>query len=161
MSTEYKDWLADFTKIQRQNYKLCMKYPILIPNNYLGKAIEDNFEYTYTCLDEIPLGWRKAFGLAWADEIQQAINEHYLQNPPEDEFDEINILQLKEKYGEFTQYFTHYTDTLRNISEKYKELSSRTCIICGEPAKYRTTDYICPYCNKHLPKNCAGYTKID
>ena len=99
MSNEYKDWLNDLNSVQYANYKLCMKYPILIPENYLWETIKDDYGYDYTCLDEIPKGWRIAFGESWARDIQAVVDSYYKQVKDIPDAKEIHILQLKEKYG--------------------------------------------------------------
>jgi hypothetical protein len=38
------------------------------------------------------------------------------------------------------------------IISKYEILSERTCIVCGKPAKYRSTGWISPYCEEHAPE---------
>ena len=48
MSNEYKDWYNDLSEEQKKNYKLCMKYPFLIPTNRRTGEKVKNYEYTYT-----------------------------------------------------------------------------------------------------------------
>ena len=44
------------------NHKLIERFPFLIPRNrWTGKVPED-YDYSYTELDSMPDGWRKAFG---------------------------------------------------------------------------------------------------
>ena len=148
MSNEFKDWYSNFSDEQKKNYELCMKYPILIPKNvWTGKEVED-YDYEYTMLDFIPDGWRIAFGEEWAKEVQDAINE-----PPEDNRDEIYITQLKEKFGQFRQYFNCYTDKLNAVVCKYEDLSIKTCIRCGNSATKVSTGWISSFCD-----NCAKET---
>lgn len=45
------------------------------------------------------------------------------------------------------------------ITDNYENLSSKTCINCGKPAKYITKGYICPYCEHCIPHNKL-YDKI-
>ena len=160
MSNEYKDWLNDLSPIQRTNYDLCMKYPILIPENYLWETITGDYEYDYTCLDEIPEGWRIAFGESWAHDIQVVVDSYYEQVKDIPDAKEIHILQLKEKYGCFTQYFTHYTPKLKEVIKKYQDLSEKTCIHCGKPAKYRTTSWISPWCEDCIQLVNDNFEKI-
>ena len=35
---------------------------------------------------------------------------------------------------------------------KYEDISYHTCISCGKPAKYLSTGWICPYCEKCAPR---------
>lgn len=146
---EHQEWLADFTEEQRRNYELCMKYPILIPTNrHTGNHWSD-YEYDYTELDNLPLGWLVAFGKQWAAEIQEVINKL-----PEKERDTIRIMDIKEKYGQLCQYFSHYTEELRQVIDKYAHISAHTCIRCGAPATKISQGWIAPWC-----ESCAE--KID
>lgn len=142
MSNEYKDWYNDLTEQQKKNSKLCIKYPILAPRSYLTGEVVNNYMYEYTELDQIPVGWRVAFGEQWAAEVQKAIDKL-----PENVREQIYIMQLKEKFGFFRQYFSHYTDELDEVIRKYELLSRRTCIKCGAPATKMSTGWISPYCN--------------
>lgn len=146
MSNEYKDWIAEFTPVQRRNMELCSKYPILCIRSRKDGKVSDEYDYSMTELDHIPPGWRTAFGKEWVQEIQEAINEL-----PENIRDQIYITQLKEKYGYFRQYFSHYTDKLREVISKYENMSKRICIHCGKPATKISTGWISPWCD-----NCAA-----
>ncbi len=47
---------------KESNQKLIERFPFLIPRNrWTGKVPED-YDYSYTELDSMPDGWRKAFG---------------------------------------------------------------------------------------------------
>lgn len=142
MSTERKDWLLDFTDEQRRNYELCMKYPILIPTNRWTGKTWDDYEYESVELDQMPPGWRIAFGEQWVAEVQEAINKL-----PEKERDEIRLTDVKEKYGRLVTYFSYYTDELDKVIAKYERLSERTCIHCGSPATKISLGYIMPLCD--------------
>ena len=151
MSNEYKDWQQDMldsmSTTQQENYRLSMRYPVIIPNDiWDGKKFKDGFDYSYTLLDDIPYGWRKAFGEQWASEVQDIVNRQPQDSQP------IRILQLKEKFGRFTQYFSRHVSDLVDIVEKYENLSLRTCIECGEPATRMSTGWIAPYCDTCIGK---------
>ena len=140
--SEYQEWLADFTEEQRKNYELCMKYPILVPHNaFTGKEV-DAYDYEFTRLNNIPEGWRKAFGEDWARELQEAVNKL-----PEGEREEWYIVDLKEKFGQFDQFFSSYSDDINVVEQKYSRLSLRTCIKCGVRATKMSRGWICPYCS--------------
>ena len=148
MSNAFKDWLNDFSEEQRINYELCMEYPILVPKNvWTGEEVKD-YDYEYTMLDHIEDGWRIAFGEEWAKEVQNAINKI-----PDEDRDKVYITQLKEKFGQFRQYFSYYTDELASVVHKYEELSKKICIKCGNPTTKTDTHWIDPYCDdcaKHI-----------
>ena len=94
-----------------------------------------------TELDFMPEGWRKAFGIQLCKELRtQLIKEHKLFS--------YRILQIKEKYGYLHWYDNHYSVGISNILEKYEKISYRTCISCGKPAKYLSSGWISPYCEK-------------
>ena len=153
---EYQEWLADFTEKQRKNYELCMKYPVLIPHNaFTGKEV-DAYDYEFTSLDNIPEGWRKAFGEDWARELQEAVNKL-----SEDEREEWYIVDLKEKFGRLDQFFSGYNDEIYAVEQKYARLSQRTCIKCGDPATKMSRGWISSYCGACAEKIGAYESFVD
>lgn len=135
------------------NKELCNNFPFLVPRDIDG-CIEENFDYTYTALDSIPTGWRKAFGEAWASDVQEVINT---VSPELRE--SIYPIQLKEKFGEFRQYFSWEPEALEKVIMKYEQLSRKTCISCGASAKWISTGWISPYCD-NCKEDHAGYRPI-
>lgn len=128
-------------------YKLCNlvdwihKYPV----QWL------HFIPTFTELDAMETGWRNAFGIQMCKEIKTALKKNnYLKK--------YRITQIKEKYGSLRWYDAGAPEEVYKIISKYEKISTKTCIICGKPAKYISKDWISPYC-----ENCIGdrnYTKI-
>jgi hypothetical protein len=113
---------------------------------------------TYTELCSMPEGWRKSFGVQMCKDIKQALLKTSKQA-----LYSYRILQIKEKYGELRWYDANATHDVYAVILKYEELSRNTCIVCGESAKYTTTSWISPYCEKHLPqrdKDCRTYNII-
>lgn len=110
---------------------------------------------TFTYLDSIPEGWRKAFGKELCNEIRSClIKEKKL-------FTGMRITQIKEKYGTL-RIGGFYSRGISEILNKYSELSEKTCIICGKPATYISQGYICPYCDDHIEiKEFADKIKTD
>lgn len=144
---------------QKKNKALCERYPFLIPRNvWTGKRITDGagldsdsdkvpeYNYEWTLLDNMPEGWRKAFGEQMCEEMREALID-------EGRLDDYVITDIKEKYGGLRWY--SYEETARTIKiiHKYEELSHRTCIRCGAPATVVTTGWINPYCDNCLPRN--------
>lgn len=135
---------ADYTREQLKNWILCGKYPFLIPRyDWSGEIIED-YDYTSTYLDDIPIGWKKAFGEMMCEEIkQELIRCNYL--------DEFRIIQAKEKFGQ-ARIYTNGTPVgckVLEIIDKYSVLSENICIICGKPDVPITNNgWISPYCKK-------------
>lgn len=97
---------------------------------------------TYTELDALDDGWRKAFGL----QICQEIKESLLRDGGKKLLRKYRIIQIKEKYGHLEWYSTWYTKEITKIIQKYEYISFRTCIYCGKPAYGYTGGYVLPYC---------------
>ena len=102
---------------------------------------------TYTELDDMPTGWRKAFGIDLCKELKTELKKHkYLRK--------YRITQIKEKFGGLRWYDNSNTKEGYNIIQKYEHISFNTCINCGKPATYVSAGWISPYCdnckdNKH------------
>lgn len=129
------------------NKQLIENYPFLMPYNvWTGKPIED-YDYEYTWLDDMPDGWRNAFGLQMCEELKQAL----LEEGGEKLLNEYKIDQIKEKFGYLRWYDSWTTKKVQDIISKYEDLSARTCIQCGKPATRITTGWIAPYCD-----DCIG-----
>lgn len=134
----------NYTRDQLKNWILCGKYPFLIPRyDWSGEIIED-YDYTSTYLDDIPIGWKIAFGEMMCEEIkQELIRCNYL--------DEFRIIQAKEKFGGLRIYTNGEPIgcKVQEIIDKYSTLSENICIICGKPDVPITNNgWISPYCKK-------------
>ena len=139
------------------NKALLEKYPWLTPYNVCtGKPLED-YNYEYTWADDIPKGWRLAFGDQMLEELDQLLRKYNFR-------DEYRIVQIKEKFGGLRWYdddgfpeegYEEYRDWLC----KYEDLSFKTCIDCGKPAIGFTKGWIVPLCKdcmKDLPYTPIG-----
>src|SRR5207237_1238296 len=64
-----------------------------------------------------------------------------------------HIQQLKEKFGALRCYMSIADEEIDNIINKYEEISSRTCEICGQPGDIRNINgwftCLCPSCLNH------------
>ena len=145
---------------KEENRRLCERYPFLIPSNrWSGKRITEaseggfwpgdpkavpEYDYEYTELDEMPDGWRIAFGEKLCEELAEELRDH-------DYLDKYRITQIKEKYGMLHWYDSGNTEHGYAIINKYVRLSKTTCICCGKPATRVTTGWISPYCD-----DCVG-----
>lgn len=107
-----------------------------------GERIID-YDYSYTELDFLPEGWKKAFGEQMAEEIAQVLKS-------EGVLDEWYILELKEKFGAMRLYPSFTFDELNEVIDKYEALSAKTCVKCGNPATHMTAGWILPYCSDCL-----------
>lgn len=143
-------------KSKEQNKALCEKYPFLIPANvWTGTRLteyvtahgqEPQFDWKYTLLDDMPDGWRVAFGEQLCAELKAALEEDGV-------LEQYRIVQIKEKYGSLRWYDRGNTEKGYRVIAKYRELSERTCICCGKPATAITLDWISPYCDACAPEN--------
>jgi hypothetical protein len=98
----------------------------------------------------VPDGWRIAFGDQMLSELNDILVKYDL-------VETYIIVQIKEKFGELRWYDNGITcdawDEYCAWEQKYVDLSTVTCVICGEPAKMRTDlGWISPYCDNHHQK---------
>lgn len=138
-------------KTHVQNFLLCKKYPFLkMRNVYSGK----NLGYEFTELDNLPKGWRKCFGLAICEEL----NELFKTSSTKDFNEKYRIAQIKEKYGSLRWYDNGVPCDIESkydmIIGKYTELSAQTCIVCGKKCKIKNFngwyEPICDECEKEF-----------
>ena len=54
--------------------------------------------------------------------------------------------QIKEKFGQLRLYYSGGGKHVEAWASKYEELSEKTCIHCGKPAKYMSIGWISPWC---------------
>ena len=132
-------------QIKMKYNKLCKRYPFLVIRHW---RTDKPIEYPYTYLDDMPDGWRRAFGTQMCEEIRKVlIKGRYLYD--------YRIVQVKEKYGGLRWYDGYVPSSIyhefQDIINKYEELSYRTCICCGRPATKISQDWISPFCDR-----CAG-----
>ena len=139
---------------QKENKQLCEQYPFLLPRNRWTDEIPKDFDYSYTELDAMPDGWRKAFGLQMCEELKQELIKI-------NKMDEFRIAQIKEKFGELRFYTNWVTDEIEAIINKYTKLSRKTCINCGKPATVITTGWISPFCNDCVKDINDNYEPIE
>lgn len=57
-------------------------------------------------------------------------------------------------------YDSNTTEEVLKIIDHYEDVSRKTCIVCGKPATYMTTGWICPYCDEHI-KDKDYATRIE
>lgn len=129
-----------------KNFFFLLRYPFMkVRNVWTGKFLG----YKYTMYDEIPVGWRKAFGKDLLRDIKKAgktsrkrLHKHLSWR------EMLYWEQIKEKYGELCLYASA-TEEIRYVLDKYEILSSFYCINCGKKAKYCTKgwiEYLCEDC---------------
>lgn len=130
----------------KRNRLLIEKYPWLLPRKWTGEVIED-YDYTYTVLDDMPYGWRIAFGEQMCEELKNALD---MMDP--EEVKKFRIVQIKEKYGSLRFYTNWVTDQIAEIIYKYSIMSEHICISCGAPATKMSLGWICPWCDSCASK---------
>lgn len=139
-----------------KNFFFCLIYPFwkLTDDWYdYNTCIDDkrkgvkNFfiNYNYTWYDDIPHGWKKAFGKQLSKEIKKAGIPYIKQGRKWEDI--LSFQQIKEKWGELCLYASA-TKEIQDVLEKYETMSSGYCIICGKPARYITKGWISFVCEK-------------
>lgn len=112
----------------------------------------------YTELDNMPTGWRKAFGVQMCKEIKEAL----LRAGGRKMLHKYRILDIKEKYGELRWDDNFSVPEVEKIIYKYEYISQRTCITCGRPATgYTPIEYWkSPYCDEHRPRTSKYFIEF-
>lgn len=136
---------SNLEKEIEENKKLCERYPFLIPiNEWTGKPL-DRYDYQYTYLDDMPIGWKRAFGIDLCEDLRNILVKA-------DFLDKYQVVQVKEKFGALRWYDNgvpnEIWDEYRDWLNKYETLSENTCINCGKPGKMRTVGWISPWCDE-------------
>lgn len=156
-----KIWATTTEEIRQKaiqfNKDLVAEYPFLDPRPYYGYENVANYDFTWTLMDDVPDGWRLAFG----DELLKNLKEELIKN---DFLEDYQIYEIKEKYGTLRWYDNFYSENWNhNLRPRYDELSSKTCIDCGKPAKWRSTGWISPYCDscKKRFKDIENWVRIE
>lgn len=129
------------------NKDLVSAFPFLRPVRFSSAGDEcEKYDYTYTELDDMPFGWRLAFGEQMCKEIYDELEKNNC-------VDTYRIVQIKEKFGALRWYDNGGTDKIeREIIPKYEDISERTCIACGAPATKISTGWIMPFCDRCAPE---------
>lgn len=145
------------------NKELLDKYPWLTPSNrFSGKLITDcagpdgetgywpgspnehpDYNYEYTELDNMPDGWRTAFGMDMCEELNNEISTW----EPKDQ-NNFRILDIKEKWASLRFYTNFGSENLFKIISKYELISKYTCIQCGEEAQWIARGWYEPLCTQ-------------
>jgi hypothetical protein len=125
------------------------KYPWLKRNRWDDEEFDEN--NSWDCMDEMPEGWKIAFGEMMCEELDQVIKEEKLEN-------DFTVLQVKEKYASLRFYCAPSTPKIDDIVNKYEYLSQFICQNCGR-VDISTLDFgwlaaLCKDCyEKHI--NCT------
>ena len=127
------------------NKKLLKKYPWVAsdfhPWTLKRWKLKGNKRYMWTWWDDMPTGWKIAFGDFLLEDLNKAIKK--MPNPKH-----FYISQIKEKYGERRLYCSG-SDEIDDIIDAYSEISRNICLHCGKPdVGYTTGGWIMPICKK-------------
>lgn len=123
----------------QKNKELCEKYPFLIPRNVWTDKISEDYNYSWTRLDDLEPGWRIAFGEQLCEELKDALAKA-------DYVDKFRFSQIKEKWGALCLYNFGCNQEAWDVIHKYEKLSKYICGHCGKPATKVSTGWIYPYC---------------
>jgi hypothetical protein len=134
--------------MNNENYMLCQEYPFLIPRNAITDEIEEDYDYSFTYLDECPKGWQELF-LDMCAHIKPMLEESGQLN-------NFRFVQIKEKYGRLVIYHAGAPVDVDNVISFYEDVSRTICIGCGNPATKITKGWIMPVCD-----SCADEHGID
>lgn len=132
---KYEGWEKDLEDIKQFNKNLIEKYLWLKPyNRWTGKTSED-YDYEFTELDEMPEGWRLAFGDQMVEEIHQQLVRYDFVN-------DYKIVQIKEKWGGLRWY--DGGTPIGKLSDEYEEIDWKPSEHEGKwnPSYDRETEFL-------------------
>lgn len=145
------------TKMLR-NKKLVKRYPWIAIVDWHRNNVKD---YSYTMYDDVPNGWKRAFGKIMLEEYREVlIRNHYLND--------FQWIEVKEKYGTLRLYSNDAPGEVLRLESKYDYISGFFCLSCGRINSPVLTDgWVEPLCedcyNKRTVKqrrwheeNCKG-----
>ena len=141
-------------KIKLHNKYLCKRYPFLIPHDWDDKPMWKS-KYSYTELDEMEPGWRKAFGEEMCEELREELLKY-------NSLSSFRIVQIKEKFGGLRFYVTNVPpkSDIYDIIHKYENLSYEICTECGQPAHQYSDGWIYTLCDKCIKKIKRNYSYV-
>ena len=133
-----------------QNFFFCLKYPFY---RLKGVYTDEFGGYYSTWYDDIPGGWKKAFGKQLSKDLKAVLKKNH-------ELRSFRFCQIKVKFGELRLYSTACSTETQHVLSKYEYLSTCYCIICGKPARYVIggdwPEYICEDCLKEYIEGRSG-----
>lgn len=119
---------------------------------------ETTDEEQYCALEDMPSGWREAFGDLFCEDLDRVIKSEGLEN-------EFRIDQLKEKWGAMRIYCGPCTPAIQDVIRTYETYSESVCIGCGnvEGVKMVTWGWTEPLCRCCIGKihRVPNFSKFD
>lgn len=140
-------------QIKIRNKELIKEYPFLLPRNVWTGEILKDYDYSFTELDCMPEGWKKAFGKLLCEDIKkELIKANFL--------DKYRICEIKEKYGTLRWYDFGAPEEVTKILYKYEHISEYTCATCGKVnVPIYNSGWILPQCTKCFEKKLKEMSK--
>lgn len=132
--------------LMEKNKLLIEEFPFLIPRNvWTGKIVED-YDYSYTLLDNLEDGWRIRFGLAFCKDLKEVLEKNNC-------LDDYYIYQIKEKFGQL-RWYDNSPQEWSDHMYAWEYISEHTCKRCGKfPVPMRDDGgWVSPWCD-----DCFGY----
>ena len=134
--------------MKEENKKLIEEYPFLLPYYYKDKI--DEYDYEYTLLDDMPQGWKKAFGKLICEDIKAQLIK-------EDALDEYQILEIKEKYGEL-RWYDNGSEEIQDIIDNYSHISRHVCVVSGKiNVPIYDDGWVSPYDPEYFQRHLDNY----
>lgn len=116
------------------NKKLIENHPYLLPRNVFSDEVRGDYNYEFTWYDDIPEGWRIAFGEFLLEDLRDALlKTNYL--------DRFRLFDVKEKYGSLRIYCNAAIQEVHDVIRKYEYISQYICFNCGSPHACIVNDY--------------------
>ena len=140
------------------------EFPNFVPHFYKTDNIEDG-EWQRDEFEFIPQWPYELFGIecgqGWYELLKPIFVyiEEYNKNTKEEE--QIQIHQIKEKWGELCVYTNFYTDELHKLIEKAEAEASVTCELCGskENVGMAYEGWLTTECHKCMKEWCIKNEK--
>lgn len=107
------------------NKALIKEYPFLRPLDYYTSEPIKNINYNFTLLDDMPIGWKKAFGKLLCEDLKEALVKT-------NSLEEYSVCQVKEKFGSLRWYDNGHTNEVGDTLAKYEYISQFICVECGK-----------------------------
>lgn len=132
------------------NKFLIKKYPFLKPTNAFSGPESENYDYSYTLRDNVPVGWLNLF-----DKFCEDFKAEY-DTLSEKQKNDFFLADIKEAYGSLNIYPSFLTEKMARIIHYYEVLSFYTCAKCGRQTKnifgnyviWTSRGHILPFCKK-------------
>jgi hypothetical protein len=119
--------------------ELFKKYPRIFP------LMENGY---YRVSTFIPEGWMTLVDNL-CESIQHYIDNNNINNPHLDIIYQLEVIQIKEKYGRLCFYTDGSNDNIDGMIELAELLSTKTCMECGQPGEMvEENKWLSIICNK-------------